>query len=101
MQLHPDHFQLGTLVRTHGVKGDFLALLDTDSPGRYKKLNVVYLEVDDVLKEYNVTKITVQERERTAKLHLQGIEDMRRIKFNFILNQLFIYFKYFNPKVNI
>jgi 16S rRNA processing protein RimM len=89
MQLHPDHFQLGTLVRTHGVKGDFLALLDTDSPGRYKKLNVVYLEVDDVLKEYNVTKITVQERERTAKLHLQGIEDMTTAE-NYLKCRLFL-----------
>ena len=76
MNLHPDHFHLGTLVRTHGVKGDFIALLDTDSPGRYKQLKQVYLELDEVLKEYTVTKISIKEKERTATIHLQGIEDM-------------------------
>ncbi len=83
------YFQLGTLLRTHGVKGDFIAALDTDSPARYKKLSLVYLEVDEVLKEYNVTKISVKEKERSATLHLQGIEDMTTAE-NYLKCRLFL-----------
>jgi 16S rRNA processing protein RimM len=89
MSIHTDHFQLGTLLRTHGVKGDFIAALDTDSPGRYKKLNLVYLEVDEVLKEYNVTRISVKEKERSATLHLEGIEDMTTAE-NYLKCKLFL-----------
>lgn len=89
MTQHPEYFELGTLVRTHGVKGDFIALLDSDSPSRYKQLKVVYLEVGEVLKEYNVTKISVREKERTATLHLQGIEDMTTAE-NYLKYKLFL-----------
>ncbi|MBL7925055.1 MAG: 16S rRNA processing protein RimM [Bacteroidia bacterium] len=87
--LHPEHFQLGTLIRTHGVKGDLIAALESDSPGRYKQLKLVYLEVDDVLKEYNVTKISIREKERSATLHLQGIEDMSTAE-NYLKHRLFL-----------
>ena len=83
------YFQLGTLLRTHGVKGDFIAALDSDSPARYKKLSLVYLEVDEVLKEYSVTKISVKEKERSATLHLQGIEDMTTAE-NYLKCKLFL-----------
>lgn len=89
MQDHPDHFQLGFIVRTHGVKGDMVAALDTDSPSRYNKLKVVYLEVQGVLKEYSITRITVREKERSAILHLMGIEDMTTAE-NYLKNKLYL-----------
>lgn len=89
MSIHPDHFQLGTLLRTHGVKGDFIAALDTDSPARYKKLNLVYVEIDEVLKEYNISRISVKEKERSATLHLVGIEDMTTAE-NYLKCRLFL-----------
>lgn len=73
---HPEYFLLGKIHKTHGVKGDFSISLDTDSPSRYKSLKLVYLEVGDTLKEYDVTKINVKEKERSAIIHLSGIEDM-------------------------
>ena len=73
---YPDYFHFGYIVRTHGVKGDFIVALESDSPDRYKSLKVVYLEIDEVLKEYNVKKISIKEKERSAYLHLEGIEDM-------------------------
>ena len=89
MHEHPEYFQLGFIVRTHGVKGDMIAALDTDSPSRYKKLKVVYLEVEGVLKEYSVTKISVREKERSATLHLMGIEDMTTAE-NYLRYRLFL-----------
>lgn len=89
MNEHSEHFLFGTILRTHGVKGDFLVAMDTDSPGRYKSLKVVYVEVDGVLKEYNVTKISVKEKEKSAYLHLQGIEDMSTAE-NYLKYKLFL-----------
>lgn len=73
---HPDHFLLGTIVRTHGVRGDVLALLDTDSPGRYKSMKEVFVETGGVLKHYPVSKVSIATGQNTATLHLAGIDDM-------------------------
>lgn len=73
---HPEHYLLGTIHRTHGVRGDIIISLDTDSPARYKSLKIVYLEVGGALKEYDVSKISVKEKEKSATIHLSGIEDM-------------------------
>ncbi len=73
---YPDHYLLGKIIRTHGVKGDFIMTLDTDSPARYSKLKLMYVEVDGILKEYDVTKITVRAKEKNAIVHFSGIEDM-------------------------
>ena len=73
---HPDHFLLGTIVRTHGVRGDVLAVLDTDSPGRYKAMKEVYVESGGVLKHYPVSKVSISAGQHTATLHLAGVEDM-------------------------
>lgn len=74
--IHTDYFELGTLVKTHGVKGDVLAVLDVDNPGRYSKVKVIWVEVDGVLKEFSVDRIAVQAAQKTARIHLMGIEDM-------------------------
>ncbi|MFN0187273.1 MAG: ribosome maturation factor RimM [Bacteroidia bacterium] len=86
---YPDYFHFGYIVRTHGVKGDFIVALESDSPDRYKALKVVYLEIDEVLKEYNVTKISIKEKERSAYVHLQGIEDMTTAE-NYLKFQLYL-----------
>lgn len=72
----PEHYQIGTIHRTHGVRGDMIMSLDTDSPTRYKTLKLIYLNLEGTLKEYDVTKITVREKEKSAVIHLNGIEDM-------------------------
>jgi len=89
MNTYPEHFHLGTIVRTHGVKGDFIVALESDNPNGYKSLKIVYLQIDEVLKEYNVKKISIKEKERTAYLHLEGIEDMTTAE-NYLKFQLFL-----------
>ncbi|CAN5406324.1 ribosome maturation factor RimM [soil metagenome] len=86
---HPDHFFLGRIVRTHGVKGDLIMLMDTDSPGNYKKLELIYVDIDGVLKEYDITKITVKEKENLATFHLSGIEDKTTAE-TYVKNALFL-----------
>jgi 16S rRNA processing protein RimM len=86
---YPDYFHLGYIVRTHGVKGDFIVMLESDTPERYKSLKVVYLEIEEVLKEYNITKISIKAKEKSAYLHLQGIEDMTTAE-NYLKFQLYL-----------
>ena len=73
---YPDYYLLGKIFRTHGVKGDVLIFLDVDDPSRYKKMKSVFLELNDELKEYAVTKVNVSVGEKNAIIHLQGVEDM-------------------------
>lgn len=73
---YPDHFLLGKILRTHGVKGDVIVFLDVDEPARYKKMKNVLLEINDDLVEYAVTKVNVIPNEKTAIIHLNGVEDM-------------------------
>lgn len=89
MEMHPGFFQLGSLVKAHGVKGDFIVILDTDSPARYKSLKVVYLEVSEVLKEYTVSRISLKPKTQTATIHLAGIEDMNTAE-SYLKSRLFL-----------
>lgn len=89
MENHPGYFQLGSLIKTHGVKGDFMVILDTDSPSRYKSLKVVYVEVGEVLKEYTVSRISLKPKTLSATLHLVGIED-RTTAEGYLKSRLFL-----------
>ena len=73
---YPEHFLLGKILRTHGVKGDIIVFLDVDEPARYKKIKNVLLETNDELIEYTVTKVNLSPNEKTAIIHLSGVEDM-------------------------
>ncbi len=39
-----DFFELGTVIRPHGVRGQVVVELDTDQPAAYKKLKAVHLQ---------------------------------------------------------
>ena len=74
---HPDYFLLGKILRPHGVKGDVVIYLDSDSLSRYKKMKLIYVEQEGTLKEFDISKvISIKEHEHTAVIHLVGIEDI-------------------------
>jgi 16S rRNA processing protein RimM len=41
-----DFFYLGKILKPIGTKGHLLAILDVDDPGRYKKLETVFVGID-------------------------------------------------------
>jgi 16S rRNA processing protein RimM len=86
---HPDHYFLGKILRTHGVMGDLIIYLDTDTPKRYKSIKLIYVDVDGQLKEFDVTKISVKEKEHLATIHLRGIEDMTTAE-NYLKSSLYL-----------
>ncbi|MDU0371942.1 ribosome maturation factor RimM [Hymenobacter endophyticus] len=71
-----DCYELGSIVKPHGLKGFVVAALDVDDLEAYRKLKTVLLEMPTAsgkLTEYAVEKLQPQGTER-ALLKLKGIE---------------------------
>ena len=68
-----DYYQLGTIARPHGVKGDVIIYLDVDEPGSYKNLKSVFFKEGDVLNERTITAIKVNDK--LATVHFAGVDD--------------------------
>ena len=69
-------FYLGKVVRTHGVKGDVMILLDADDPQRYKKMKSILVEADGELHSYNISSVSI--KDDVAKVHIEGVDDMTK-----------------------
>lgn len=74
--IYPDFYELGYLRKTHGIKGDLVAILDTDEPNRYAKMKSVWLELGAAPQEFKVTKVNVLEKDKSAIIHLEGVDDI-------------------------
>ena len=68
-----DYFQLGSIIRSHGVRGDLVIYLDADEPNSYKSIKSLFLEESAGLKEYTIT--TIRINANLATVHLNGIPD--------------------------
>jgi len=76
MLKHPEHFQLGKIGRTHGLHGDVIAILDTDKPSAYAKLEGFFLEVNHTFLPYFIRKISIRGNE--AHISLEGITNVEQ-----------------------
>lgn len=54
-----DFFQLGKIVRTHGVKGHLVIHLDAQHPSHYKKSKEMFLMMNNVLQKFTVKEISI------------------------------------------
>jgi len=71
---HDGYYLLGSIYRTHGVKGNVIVRIDVDEPAAYKKLQAAFLELDGKLHPYKVTATSILNDQLI--LHLEGVEDM-------------------------
>ena len=71
---HDGYYLLGSIYRTHGVKGNVIIRLDVDEPAAYKKLQAAFLELDGKLQPFKVTSTSILNDQFIA--HFEGIEDM-------------------------
>lgn len=55
-----DCYQLGYLIKTHGLKGDMLANLDVDYPEKYTKLESVFIDQNGKLVPFFLESIAIQ-----------------------------------------
>ncbi len=60
-------FQLGYVSKVHGLKGEVQAVLDVDVPENYKKLESVFVDIDNKLIPFFIEKIVVAENKAVVK----------------------------------
>lgn len=74
-------YQLGTIVRLHGFKGEVSILLDVTSPNDYKKLESVFVEIDKQLIPFFLEHIQLSTK-NFARVKFEGVnteEDAKRL----------------------
>lgn len=69
-----DFFLLGKIVRTHGVKGHLVILMDADHPAHYKNVKAFFLNINSELREFPVIEISITGN--VARVLLAGVNDM-------------------------
>lgn len=78
---HPKHFQLGKILRSHGLKGELVCSLDTDVPEAYAKLKGFFLEINHTLLPYFVKSIKINGNEALISLEdVTTSEQANRLK---------------------
>jgi len=70
------YMEIGTIVNTHGVKGEFKVIPSTDDVTRYELLDNVLVEVGDELIEFPIE--SVRYFKQFVLLKLKGIDDMTK-----------------------
>jgi len=89
-------FQLGYIIKTHGLRGHVTAHFDVDDPAAYQKLKAVHLTLAGAptkLVEYKVEKVQPQAGARVLlKLHgidrIEDAEPLRGAQLHLPLTQL-------------
>lgn len=69
-------FNLGYIARRVGNKGELLFVLDVDDPSRYKKLESVFVELNNSLVPFFIKKVQI--RGNNATVSIEGIETIER-----------------------
>lgn len=92
---YPEHYHLGKLVKTHGVKGDLILVMDTDTPERYRKMKTLFIEDKGSLVEYTVSTVVIQPDD-AARIHLTGVDDMTAAE-RFLKKQVYMPLSFLPP----
>jgi 16S rRNA processing protein RimM len=78
-----DTFELGYILRPHGLKGDVILVLDSDDPQAYEAVEVLYLQLRQGLVPYRVEGFNLQKQGEQAIVKLKGltrVEDAEELK---------------------
>lgn len=67
-------YELGKVLRTHGLKGEISVILDVDEPSNYLQLSIIFIEIGTQLVPFTIKKI----RNNLPYLTLQ-LEDITTI----------------------
>ena len=61
-------FQLGYVIKAHGLKGEVSVLLETDQPQAYQKLESVFVEQQQRLIPFSINHLRIQGDKAVIKL---------------------------------
>ncbi|MFY0607380.1 MAG: 16S rRNA processing protein RimM [Cyclobacteriaceae bacterium] len=69
-------YQLGNVVKTHGLKGQVVIFLDVDDPSEYKKLESVFIDINGKLIPFFIESLNLQGDRAIVTLdEIASIED--------------------------
>ena len=76
-----DCFELGYVIKPHGIHGDVNIFFDVDHPEAYTKLESVFIDIDENLVPFFIEAIPI--RGNKARVHFSNIsslDEARRIQ---------------------
>ncbi|MEM6735788.1 MAG: ribosome maturation factor RimM [Bacteroidota bacterium] len=75
-----DCYQLGEVVKTHGIKGEVSVLLDVDFPKEYEELESVFLLQNDQLVPFFIETLQINHKRALVKFEdVDSIEDSAKL----------------------
>jgi len=76
-----DCFELGKILKTHGLKGEVSIFLDVDYPEDYQEIEAILLNTEGKLTVFEVEQIRLlPNKPKTALLKLAGIDKIEETK---------------------
>ena len=76
-----DCYQLGYIIKPHGIKGEVGILLDVDFPQHYKNLESVFVEIDQKLVPFFIANISIKKNKAVVKFEdVESIEAATALK---------------------
>lgn len=71
-----DCYQLGKVIKTHGLKGELIIKLDVDVPPDYQDLESVFILKDEKLIPFFISQIKIQKD--TARVSLEEVDTIEK-----------------------
>lgn len=74
-------FQVGYVAKIHGLKGEVQAYLDVDVPENYKKMESVFVDIDNKLVPFFIERLTISGNKAVVKFEeVDDIESAESLK---------------------
>jgi 16S rRNA processing protein RimM len=67
-----DFFYLGKILKTYGSKGHLLIFLDVDDPGRYKKLETVFIGIENDRIPFAIEEMELRQK-NSARIRFEDV----------------------------
>ena len=75
-----DFFYLGTFSKTYGLKGELFIALDVDSPDKYKKLESIFVEINEQLVPFFIEEILIKTHQNIAIVKISDVLTVDKAK---------------------
>ena len=75
-----DFFYFGKIIKPHGVKNEFLSILDTNNPEHFQNIEIIFVEIDNTLIPYFINNIRISGK--------QAIIELQNVNFDMITKLL-------------
>ncbi len=76
--LKDECFELGHISKTSGYKGAVVFVLDVDAPEKYKKLESVFVEINEKLIPFFIKSFSLPKNSKFALVQLENIDDTEK-----------------------